>query len=604
MKKSITFFCFVLAFFIGFAQKTSVVPEFIVTEARNQTAGINAMRYVQVIDSNAIRLSPAQTIAELLENTAGIDIRSRGPFGTQADVQIRGGSFEQTLVLLNGIRLADPQTGHHLLNLPISTFDISRIEVLKGSAARVFGQNAYAGVINIITRKPIDNSVSVQLSGGQNYFRQALFGIDFNGKKVKHHISLQHLSSDGYRKNTDFLNKQVYYQNDFNALKGSFQGMAGFQEKNTGSNGFYTDRFPWQFETTQMGFAGMNYLHNNNKFRARTALRLHDDEFLLKRDTPSFSRNTHSSLSYNLDLNYSSKNKFGVWNLGADLRYDQINSNSLGNRNRSIIGLFADQTFKIGERFRFIPGICLNSYSDFGLTTYPSLDLAYKINSVSFTGQVSRCFRVPSFTELYYSDGGKTSIGNPELKPEQAWSYEANMFIRKPFFTFSASLFRRDGLKQIDWIKDSATAVSWIAQNQSEIQTDGYELSLDIKPAYFRENAIINKLNFSYCKLDLNQVQTTGISRYAFDYLKSQFTASAFIKINENLDLSIRARNENRMSYTAYWLWDSKLQYQHNRTVLFAEASNLFDITYKEVGNIIMPGRWIRFGMSFKLMMR
>jgi iron complex outermembrane receptor protein len=102
----------------------------------------------------------------------------------------------------------------------------------------------------------------------------------------------------------------------------------------------------------------------------------------------------------------------------------------------------------------------------------------------------------------------------------------------------------------------------------------------------------------------LNQVQTTGISRYAFDYLKSQFTASGFIKINENLDLSIRTRYENRMSYTAYWLWDSKLQYQQNRTVLFAEASNLFDITYKEVGNIIMPGRWIRFGMSFKLMMR
>ena len=604
MKKSIISFCFLLLSICVFAQKSSIVPELIVTESRNQTNGINAMRFVQVIDSVAIRLNPASTIAELLENTAGIDIRSRGPFGTQADVQIRGGSFEQTLVLLNGVRLTDPQTGHHLLNLPISTFDIARIEVLKGAAARVFGQNAYAGVINIITQKAIDNSVSVLLSGGDNYFRQALFGIDLNGKKVKHHISLQHLSADGHRKNTDFTNQQIYYQSDFNALKGSFLGMAGFQEKNTGSNGFYTDRFPWQFETTQMGFVGLNYQHNNNKFRARTALRLHDDEFLLKRDTPSFARNTHSSLSYNLDLNYTSQNKFGVWNLGADLRYDQINSNSLGNRNRMILGVFADQTFNLGERFKIIPGLCFSSYSDFGLTTYPSLDLAYKINSVSFSGQVSRCFRVPSFTELYYSDGGKTSIGNPELKPEQAWSYEANMFIRKPFFTLSASLFRRDGLKQIDWIKDSATALSWIAQNQTEIQTDGYELSLDIKPAYFRENAFINKINFSYCSLDLNQLKTIGISRYAFDYLKSQFTASTQFKINENFDFFLRTRNENRVSYTAYWLWDGKLQYKHNRTVFFAEASNLFDITYKEVGNVIMPGRWIRFGLSFKLMMR
>ena len=390
MKNTTITFCFLLVSIFTWAQKSSVVPELIVTESRNQTNGIHSIRFVQVIDSVAIRMNPASTIAELLENTAGIDIRSRGPFGTQADVQIRGGSFEQTLVLLNGVRLTDPQTGHHLLNLPISTFDISRIEVLKGAAARVFGQNAYAGVINIITRKALDHSVSVQLSGGQNYFRQALFGFDLNGKKVKHHISLQHMSADGYKKNTDFINQQIYYQNDFNALNGSFLGMAGFQEKNTGSNGFYTDRFPWQFETTHMGFVGLNYQHNNNKFRARTALRLHDDEFLLKRDTPAFSRNTHSSLSYNLDLNYTSQNKFGVWNLGADLRYDQINSNSLGNRNRMILGVFADQTFNVSERFKIIPGICFNSYSDFGLTTYPSLDLAYKINSLSFTGQVLR----------------------------------------------------------------------------------------------------------------------------------------------------------------------------------------------------------------------
>ncbi|MFY8020519.1 MAG: TonB-dependent receptor, partial [Bacteroidia bacterium] len=101
MKKSIIVFCFLFIAFHGFSQKLSLIPELIVSESRNQTSGINSMRFVQVIDSNAIRLSPAQTIAELLENTAGIDIRSRGPFGTQADVQIRGGSFEQTLVLLN-----------------------------------------------------------------------------------------------------------------------------------------------------------------------------------------------------------------------------------------------------------------------------------------------------------------------------------------------------------------------------------------------------------------------------------------------------------------------------------------------------------------------
>jgi iron complex outermembrane receptor protein len=81
-----------------------------------------------------------------------MDIRRRGANGVQSDVSFRGSSFEQVLLLINGIRMNDSQTGHNSLNLPVDLGDVERIEVIKGPAARRFGQNAYAGAINIITK--------------------------------------------------------------------------------------------------------------------------------------------------------------------------------------------------------------------------------------------------------------------------------------------------------------------------------------------------------------------------------------------------------------------------------------------------------------------
>lgn len=584
----------------SFAQKSSAIPEFVFTENKHKTAGISSLRIVQIIDSAAIRMSPAQTVAELLENTAGVDIRSRGPFGTQADVQIRGGSFEQTLILLNGVRMTDPQTGHHLLNLPVSTFDIERIEILKGAAARVYGMNAYAGVINIITRKPVGKNLSFQVAGGQYGFRQLLGSSDFKLGKTQHRFSIQNLSSDGYRSNTDFDNSQLLYQNELQVLQGSMETMAGLQAKKTGSNGYYTDRFPKQYEETKLGFASLNYQHKNGKLKSKLLFRAHGDEFLLKRDTPSFSRNTHTSQTLNFDISYGSENKLGHWNTGLEFRQELLTSNSLGNRSRSITGFFADQHIQLGEKFKVIPGICLNNYSDFGLSSYPSLDLGYTGEALSMSAQVSRGFRVPSFTELYYSDAGKTSIGNPDLQAEQAWNYELNLFYRKNWLVLQAGVFLRDGKKQIDWIRDSATAISWVARNQSESKTSGYEWNLTIKPSFFREETKIQNIQLAYCRVDLNQTNPSGISRYVYDYLQNQFTATVQVKMNKSLDAFVRARNESRVGYAQYWLCDLKVQYQRNRFSLFAEASNLFDASYREVGNVIMPGRWVRTGLSYR----
>jgi iron complex outermembrane receptor protein len=118
------------------------LAEIEVSAQRSPALYSQVARIVSVIERKEIESSPAQSVQDLLEYVAGVDVRQRGVEGVQADVSIRGGTFDQTLILLNGINITDPQTGHHNLNIPLSLSQIERIEILEGPAARVYGPNA------------------------------------------------------------------------------------------------------------------------------------------------------------------------------------------------------------------------------------------------------------------------------------------------------------------------------------------------------------------------------------------------------------------------------------------------------------------------------
>ena len=104
---------------------------------------------VQVFTANQIRQSGVTHVVDLLQQIAGVDIKRRGAGATQADLNIRGGTFDQTLLLIDGIKLDDGQTGHHTLNFLPPPQMIERIEIVKGPGSRAYGQNAFTGAINI-----------------------------------------------------------------------------------------------------------------------------------------------------------------------------------------------------------------------------------------------------------------------------------------------------------------------------------------------------------------------------------------------------------------------------------------------------------------------
>ncbi len=224
-----------------------------------------------IVDKLQLETTPARSLPEVLAFVPGLDVRQRGVSGVQADIGIRGGSFEQTLLLLNGIKLSDPQTGHHLMNIPIPLVEIDRIEVLKGPASRIFGQNAYAGAINVITQLSDERYAKLQGYGGDFGMK----GVNFAGSlpvgNYKQNLALSYDDSDGYQYNSDYKVSNIFYEGGL-AIdeKNNIRGMVSYTDRTFGANGFYTSAFPDQWESVQTSLASISHTLSLESFKLNT----------------------------------------------------------------------------------------------------------------------------------------------------------------------------------------------------------------------------------------------------------------------------------------------------------------------------------------------
>ena len=233
--------------------KRDTLNEVIITSTRIDLPFKENSRTINVISSADIKNSAATNVADLLQQVAGVDIRRRGTAGSQADLYIRGGGFDQTLLLIDGIKMDDAQTGHHTLNAALPIEVIERIEIIKGPAARVFGQNAFTGAINIVTKKKLSDTVSANVEAGS--FGQlngsVTVGKEFENSSIIAHVGA--LTSDGYRENSDYNNYNYLLKAVFNKAEQPIEVLATFFDKKFGAQNFYTPT-SWgfnEYEETQ-----------------------------------------------------------------------------------------------------------------------------------------------------------------------------------------------------------------------------------------------------------------------------------------------------------------------------------------------------------------
>lgn len=590
-------------------------------------------RIVTVIDRKEILRLPVQSLSGILEYAMSVDVRERGAMGVQADLNMRGGSFEQVLILLNGIKMNDPQTGHHHLNLPVDMNDIERIEILEGPGSRLFGPYAYAGAVNIITKNNNENKLGFSLTGGQHTYINGSVNAELLTGKISHSLSLNRKSSDGYTDNTDFEISNIFYQATRTSDKINTDFQAGFLQKEFGANSFYTPLYPDQFEAVKSFFASLNNtLGQRVKFRHNVYFRRHNDRFELFRyeAAPWYKgHNYHQTNVYGTEGILTVPWKYGTTAFGAEFRSENIFSNVLGtpmndtiwiNRadnafysksgKRNNISFFGEHNFYLG-RINFSAGLLSNFNGDFGWSFFPGFDLSYALSDhLKSFFSFNQSVRMPSFTDLYYV--GPTNLGNPELKPETSRNYEGGLKYSDGALFGQALVFFRSGMDIIDWVR-IADSIKWESKNLTELETLGFDFKLGYNFSE-KNNFPLERLSFGYSWLNITKQSGNYISFYALDQLKHKVSMSLQHQILRNLELSWFVNYQERSgtytkfpsgsetAFKPFMTIDTKIIYQFRQTIFFAEVSNLLDKSYIDFGNIPQAGRWFRLGLSSRLL--
>ena len=585
----------------------------VVSSPRIELELFESSKTVQVVSKEEIINSPANNVAELLQQVAGIDIRRRGTSGMQADLYIRGGGFDQTLLLIDGIKVEDPQTGHHTMNMALPIEVIERIEIIKGAASRIYGQNAFTGAINIITSKVAEDMVSIKLEAGSYEQQNASVTIS---KKIQDQSVLFHYSnnsSEGHKYNTDYKNENYFLKNSFQ-IKGQLINMiSSFNERKFGANGFYASPEAIdQYEETQASLLGFStkIVKENLIIKPKLYWKRNQDMYVYLRHNPAVYRNLHISNKVGFEVNGSYKSELGSTGFGLDVSSVKLSSNNLGNRNRTMVNLFLEQQVKFAdEKIDLTPGVAFSYFSDVSTNmnyqsnffrnffAYPGLDIGYQINDdIKLYSNIGYTYRVPTYTDLYYTS--PTTIGNDNLNPEKALTKEFGARFDRDGLNINFVVFNRDASDVIDYVKNIESA-PWEAFNIREINTTGYEvdLSYDFYLGAFLKQSI--NIGYTNIKDDLKQTDFS-FSRYALNSLKNHITTSYSFEIKKNLNSSIVYKYAERSFGENYSVMDLKLNYTLKNYKISLTGNNLFDAIYSETNLVEMPGRNILVGLNVK----
>lgn len=646
-------------YWIGYAQPlsdtTHLLKDVEVYASRQKNTLKEVPKNIQVISAEQIQSAAARSVAEILMLAPSLDVRSRGPFGMQTDVGIRGGTFDQSLIMIDGIKMLDPQTGHHAMNLGINPIDIERIEIIPGGASRVFGQGAFAGAINIVTKSVGNHNTGLaDFALGQHGLVNSAVSKSLvlkNGFKL--YASVSGLRHDGYIENTDASSYSVHVKASKEAKNQILSFWISGNLRRFGAQNFYSVIYPFQHEYTRL-FSGAFYYQKRGDLWTHSftaSYREHHDRFELFRegkrffsrtsenyfisssgDTAKFLNNSfYRGHNYHLtrtavgDWNSTlDMGFFGYLNIGYELRSEFIWSNRLGFTldnpvkmpfekdvllskffDRINNAFILDHQLPITSKWSLNYGVWWNFNSDFGRATMSGVELLYRPSGhTSAWTSYNKGFRVPTFTDLFYNVGG--AVGSIYLQPEVSHNYEIGIRKTQPRWQSSLSVYFRDARRLIDWVRypDSAVVTAANITNIGFYGVDGY-FTYILSPNGLR----VKWIQASVAWNEYRRFFRDFSSLYALDLLKHKFSVNVLQALMQNLSVNYQVQYLSRLgtfqntvnqsvSYPPVLLVNLRASYRINNTDVYAEGSNLLNSLHMDRGNIVLPGRWLRIGIS------
>ena len=619
------------------------LDEVSVTGSRAPLTRAQAARMVTVLERADIQAAPVQSVNDLLKYVASVDVRQRGPIGAQTDISIRGGNYEQITILLNGINICDPQTGHNAFDFPVDISEIERIEVLEGPAGRVYGTSSLLGAINIVTRPRPTSSISAHTEGGSYGYLSAGARANVASGKWNNQLSGSYSRSDGYQRNSagglnsDYSGGKAFYQGTYDDDIVSVSWHAGLSTKDFGSNTFYGAKWDDQFEHTLKTYTALQAETKKGSFHLKPSIYWNHsyDRFELFRDAAEkYPFNYHRTDIFGVNLNGYFDWILGRTAVGAELRNEDLLSGNLGEPldnphhisgtdryydhgiNRTNISFVVEHNILL-RRFTLSAGLVAvkNSWNGMNMKVYPGIDASYRIgDSFKIFANYNTSLRMPSVTELYYSVGGH--VADKNLKPEEISSVEAGVKYADHGITTQASVYHNNWKNMIDWIRYTADGpdAPWQSVNFTEVKATGFQAQLTLN---FRQivptQRILKSFNASYNYLFQDKdIDSSVESKYSLEYLRHKLVANLQLNIVSRLDLGINFRWQDRRGiytdfdgtvkeYSPYSVVDARLSWTAPKYKLYLEANNIFDKNYIDYGCVPQPGTWLIAGLSAEL---
>ncbi len=638
---------------------TLTLKEIKVSSVANAVKMKDIPRQINIISQKEIQNIPANSLGNMLEQAGGLDLRQRGAFGMQADLNLAGGSFDQALIMINGIPVNDPQTGHHNLDQPLNLNNVEKIEIVRGPSSRWFGPNAFSGAINIITKRNPGDNLTLAIRGGQYGLFSSSLLAGYHTGHILNYTSIRGSRSDGYRINTDFKDLSISHQSFFSVGDSKFNLQLGYNGKAFGANSFYTAKYPNQYEKIKVMSAGLGIkgghrllYHANFHWR-----RLYDrfelfregtdwyqkegDWFVNGADSAGFRTpggffpyqgpNFHRTDVAGAQGSVGFRSALGKTAAGLSYQYENILSNVLGDpmsdtlfsdidkgafynhhKSRQQTNAFLNQLY---QKKNFSVSVGLNVFynADYGFMLSPGFDVSWFISgNLKTYFSVNRGIRLPTFTDLYYE--GPDHVSNPRLKPEKSYGFSGGVQYFTKAFTFSASLSYRLGSDIIDWIKETPEA-KWESMNLTRMNTLGAGFSFAYIPE--KVNArIVKSLRINYHYIYSNKSATGYVSLYALDYLRHNlniyFHHAVYRRLSAGWTFSVQQRNgdyfdyeqNKKEPYRTVFLLNTKIQYRIPRFTFSVQANNLLNETYRDIGSVVMPGIWITGGVQYHVSLK
>ena len=567
----------------------------VVTAAATPLDLASTARAITVISREEIAGLPVTSVADVLRLVAAVDVRARGERGVQTDFSVRGAGFGQMLVLVDGVRLNDPQSGHHNGDIPVPLDSVERIEVLHGPGSSFAGADAVGGTVNIITRAHGTGRASVTAGSFGSASVTGGGGIAAGGvstrlagafDRTSGHRRLRVHLPDGFTFDRDFTSAIVHNRTMFGERLGL---TVSALRKEFGATNFYGGNAPSR-EWTDGTLIAADFTRTVSPVWTLVvdgSYRTHGDRFVFDQRTPARSDNrhrTHTVLARGMASRPVGRHQLSF---GVEGGRDWLRSTNLGHHDVARLSAMGQWRHALGATAQMSGAVRADAYDEFGTAWSPSLEFGWWASSrVKVRTSAGRAFRVPSFTERFYSD--PANLARADVKPEHAWSGDAGAdLVLGGDLLLQATVFRRADRDVIDWLRPTADDV-WRTYNVRSVDTTGVEVGLRKR---FSSGAFVL---VQYAALDVEAPAVTQLSKYSLDYAPHSLAGAAVLSLPGGVRLAPRVEYRRRsrpLATEEYVLLDLRAGRRIGRHLdVYVDGFNLFDRAYHEIGGVPMPG--------------